>query len=164
MLIGRIFCTFLTTSLISPDLMLTLSLFLCVLSYLLWIIFIWYIGLTLLSVFILVTINGLAISSISPTTIGWIKLFLSLSPIELTFILTSNAIGGIVFGLISGNVFQYQNSKHLFTVLTITILLCSIFFILSFIFQNIYSKKINKKKFIKQKDQTLETFIKHDQH
>jgi len=158
MLIGRFLCTFLTASLISPDLMLTISLFLCVLTYLLWIIFIWYIGLTRLFVFILVTIYGLSISSIYPTTIGWIKQFLNLSPIELTFILISNAFGGILFGFICGYVFQYYNSKHLFTVLIIAVLLCSILFILSFIFQYIHSNKT-----IKQEDKILETFIKHDQ-
>jgi len=158
MLIGRFLCTFLTVSLISPELMLTISLLLCILTYILWIIFIWYIGLTRLSLFILVTIYGLSISSISPTTIGWIKQFLILSPIELTFILISNAFGGILFGFICGYIFQYYNSKHLFTVLIFALLSCSILFILSFIFQNIHSNKI-----IKQNDKTLQTFIKHDQ-
>ncbi|CAF1420067.1 unnamed protein product [Adineta steineri] len=68
-----------------------------------WIIFIWYIDLLHLSIFIFVTINGLSISSISPTTIGWIKQFLSLSPIELIFILSSNATASII---------QYNYSKQ----------------------------------------------------
>ncbi|CAF4079486.1 unnamed protein product, partial [Rotaria sp. Silwood2] len=101
MLIGRIFTTILTVSWISPYIMLTISLCLCLLTYLLWILFIWYFGLNRISLFLLVTANGLSISPISPTLIGWIKQFLQLTPIELSFILSSNAIGGITFGLIS---------------------------------------------------------------
>lgn len=70
MLIGRILFTFLTSSFLEADLLLRISLLLCLVTYLLWIIFIWYIGLTRLSVFLLVTLNGLSISSISPTIIG----------------------------------------------------------------------------------------------
>jgi fucose permease len=161
MLIGRILCTFLTASWINPYLMLALSLFFCLLTYILWIIFIWYIGLTRLSVFLLVTANGLSISSISPTTIGWIKQFLSLSPIELTLILSSNSIGGIVFGLISGYVFQHYGSKHLFTLLILLVMLMSIFFIFTFIIQYFHSKQTNQN--INQHDQTLQTFIQQDQ-
>jgi hypothetical protein len=155
MLNGRILCTFLTISFISPDLMLTISLCVCVFIYFLWIIFVWYIGLTTISVFILAIINALSISSISPTAIGWIKFYLNLSPIELTLILTSNAFGGIIFGLISGYIFQYYHPIHLFTVLIIALLLCSISFILAFSFQYIYSNKINQNKTIQQHDHTL---------
>ncbi len=159
MLIGRILSIFLTALWISPELMLSISLLFCVLTYLFWLIFLWYIGLTRLSVFILVTLNGFSISSIFPTTIGWMKQF----PIELTFLLTSNAAGGIGFGFICGYVFQHYNPKHLFTILIIAVLSTSILFLLSFIFQNNHSKKIKKNQSIQQKDNTLDTFIKHHQ-
>ncbi len=155
MLIGRIVCTFLTALWLSPQILLTISLFVCLLTYLLWIIFVWYIGLSRLSVFILVTINGLSISSLSPTTIGWIKQFLSLTPIELSFFISSNAFGGIVFGLISGYVFQYSGSEHLFTVLILAIILCSTSFLLASIFQLNHSKQQNRNEIIHQEEITF---------
>jgi fucose permease len=77
MLVGRILCTFLTGLYFSPEIMLTISLLSLILVDILWIIFVWYIGLTKLSVFLLVSLTGLSISSISPTLIGWIKQFLN---------------------------------------------------------------------------------------
>jgi fucose permease len=165
MLIGRILSTFVTASWISPHLMLFISLLLCLITYLFWLLFIWYIGLTPLSIFILVTANGLAISSISPTTIGWVKQFLSLSPIELSLLLSSNALGGMGFGFLCGYVFEHYNSKHLFTVLTFAILSTFTLFILIFIIQRIHSKKEKKNKPqqpISQEDRTLETFLKDE--
>lgn len=159
MLIGRIICTFLTALWIRPHVMLTISLVLCLLAYLLWILFIWYIGLTRLSLYLLVTANGLSISSISPTFIGWLKQFLNLTPIELSFILSSNAIGGMFFGLLCGSVFQHYGSKHLFTVLIICVLSSIILFLLAFVFQRIHSKrKINQRQ-----DKALETFLANNQ-
>ncbi|CAF1382375.1 unnamed protein product [Adineta ricciae] len=141
MLIGRIICTYLTMSLFSPEIMLTISLFFSLLTYIIWIILLWYFQITLFTVDFLIILNGLSISTISPTFIGWIKHYLVLSPIELAFLLSSNALGGFVFGLISGYVFQFYGSKHLFTVLIITMIFCSISFLLSWFYQNFNSKK-----------------------
>lgn len=162
MLIGRILCTFLTASWLGPQIVLAISLLLCLLSYLLWLIFIWYIGLTRLTVFLLAILNGLSASSISPTTIGWIKQFLSVTPIELSFILSSNAIGGIVFGLICGYIFQYKGPEHLFTILIIVTMLCSICFILASFFQYYHSKRENKNKTINQ-EEIIFTGLNQDQ-
>ncbi|CAF0815802.1 unnamed protein product [Adineta steineri] len=129
MLIGRILCIYLTVVWITPQSWLTISILLCLLTYIFWIIFIWYISLTHLSISIFVTINGSSISSISPTTISWIKQFLNLSPIELTFILSSNATGGIVFGLIAAYFIYHFGSIYLFTILFILSILCSIFYL-----------------------------------
>ncbi|CAF3653406.1 unnamed protein product [Adineta steineri] len=163
MLIGRVLCIYLTVVWLTPQLLLTISILLCLLTYIFWLIFIWYIGLTHLSIFIFVTINGLSISSISPTTIGWLKQFLSLSPIELTLILSSNAIGGIVFGLITGYLIYHYGSIHLFTILIILTILCSIFYLFASIIQYNYSKRENKNK-NKNQEMTLQTFIQQDDY
>ncbi|CAF1158583.1 unnamed protein product [Rotaria sp. Silwood1] len=167
MLIGRIFSTFLTVSLISPHTMLTISLFLCLLTYLLWILFIWYIGLNRISLFLLVTANGLSISPISATLIGWIKQFLRLTPIELSLILSSNATGGIIFGLIFGFIFQHYGAKHLFTLLIVLIFIMFILFLFALFLQRFHSKRENKyqtNEAINQEDNTFETFLRHNQY
>ena len=65
------------------------------------------------SIIALIVLNGLSISAISPTLIGWIKQFLNLTPIELTVVLISNSLGGILFSLLIGFIFKYIQSKHL---------------------------------------------------
>ncbi|CAF4191472.1 unnamed protein product, partial [Adineta steineri] len=124
-----------------------------------------YIDLPHLSIFIVVTIHGLSISSISSTIIGSIKQFLSLSPIELTFILSSNATGGIAFGLIPGCFLYDYGLIHLSIILFILSILCSIFYFLASIIQYNNSKRENKNKNQTNihQDTILQTFIQYYQ-
>lgn len=168
MAIGRIVCTFLTSVWISPQVMLAIAIFCWLLTHLLWIVFIWYVGLTRLSLYTLVALNGLSMSTISPTLVGWIKQFLVVTPIELSLILSSNAIGGILFALISGFVFHHYGSRHLFTILTTLVFLINILFGLIICLQRFHSKREHKHRTNEITDQnddyTLEVFLKNDQH
>lgn len=158
MFIGRIFIILLTAIWLSPQLVLTISLISLLITYSLWILFLWFIGLTRMSIILLIIFNGLSISSISPTLIGWIKQFLNLTPIELTIILISNSFGGILFSFLIGLILKYIQSKHLFTLLILAVLSCLILFLIIICIQNIHSKSLSKKQ---KEDKTLENLLEN---
>ena len=161
MLVVRILSTYLAAQCLKPHVMLLISLVLCLLIYCVWIYFLWHVTLTRLTIYLLVTGNGFSISTISPTVIGWIRQFLSLTPIELTLILISNAFGGIVFSHIAGYILKNHDYNHLFTLLMITVFFCLLFFVLALLYQRCHTKTSTTKQSIDQ-DRTLERFIPHD--
>ena len=161
MLLARMLSTYLAAQCLKPHVMLFISLVSCLLIYCLWIYFLWHVTLTRLTVYLLVTGNGFSISTISPTLIGWIRQFLSLSPIELTLILISNAFGGIFFGHIAGYILKHYDYNHLFTLLIITVFLCLLFFVSALLYQRCHEKNLKTDQSIDQ-DRTLEQFIPHD--
>ena len=161
MLIGRILSSYLTINCFKAHIMLIISLILSLLFYCLWIYFLWKTELTRLLIYVLVTGNGLSISAISPTFIGWIKQFLSLSPIELASILIANALGGTCIGLLSGYVFEHYDFKHLFTLLIVEMALCLLFFALAFLFQRFHQKKQDKRRRTNEQEPTLDRFLSH---
>lgn len=160
MFIGRIFFIALTATWLSPQSVLTMSLISLLIAYSFWILFLWIIGLTKVSIILLIVFNGLSISAISPTLIGWIKLFLNLTPIELTIVLISNSLGGIFFSLLIGFIFKYIQSKHLFTLLIIAVLSCLILFLMIICIQNLHSKSLSKKK-KQEEEKTLENLLEN---
>lgn len=159
MLLGRILSSYLAINCLKADTLLIISLISSLVVYCLWIYFLWKIELTRLLVYSLVTGNGFSIASISPTFIGWIKQFLSLSPIELALVFIANALGGICIGLLSGYVLEYYDFKHLFTLLIAEISLSLLFFSLAFLLQRVHQKKQEKQRRENEEEPTLDRFL-----
>lgn len=69
-----------------------------------WFIFVWIIGLTVTSLFILGALTGLIFSPIFPLSFALINQQLNVIPILLALLLAGSAIGSIVFQKIAGKI------------------------------------------------------------
>ena len=139
--VGRILSTYLTVNRLRPGSLLFICLAFTLIVYIVWISLLWTHEMKLWLIYLLVTGNGLSISSISPTFIGWTKLFLELTPFELTLVLLSNAAGGIVISPSVRFILQQFPSKHLFTLLISCALLCLIFYLFAYLLEYFHLKR-----------------------
>ena len=69
---------------------------------LLWFVFVWFVGLTAQTLFILGALTGLVFSPIFPLSFGLINQRLNVIPLLLSLLLSGSALGSIVFQKLAG--------------------------------------------------------------
>jgi hypothetical protein len=73
-----------------------------------WIIYVWTIGLSITSLFILGSFTGLIFSPIYPLSFGFINQRLNINPLLVDLILCGGASGGIIFQKIAGQLIFFD--------------------------------------------------------
>jgi hypothetical protein len=76
-----------------------------------WIIYVWTIGLSITSLFILGSFTGLVFSPIYPLSFGFINQRLNINPLLVDLILCGGASGGIIFQKIAGQLIFSTNKR-----------------------------------------------------
>jgi hypothetical protein len=71
-----------------------------------WLIFVWVIGLTSTSLFILGSATGLVFSPIFPLSFGLFNQRLNVTPLLLALLFCGSALGAIIFQKIAGKSFR----------------------------------------------------------
>ncbi|UJR20184.1 hypothetical protein I4U23_023316 [Adineta vaga] len=107
-----------------------------------WLVFVWTIGLTSTSLFILGAATGLVFAPIFPLSFGFINQRLNVTPVLLPILLCGSALGAITFQKLAGFVMDHS-SKHFPTLLIVCILMSIIMYVASNVVHLIHEKKIS---------------------
>ncbi|CAF1039835.1 unnamed protein product [Rotaria sordida] len=105
-----------------------------------WLIFVWVIGLTSTSLFILGSATGLVFSPIFPLSFGYFNQKLNVVPMLLALLLCGSAVGTITLQKIAGFVMD-RNPKHFPTLLIVCLLMSIIFYLISYVIYSIHKRK-----------------------
>ncbi|CAF3548032.1 unnamed protein product [Adineta steineri] len=105
-----------------------------------WFIFVWFIGLTGTSLFILGAATGLVFAPLFPLTFGLINQRLNVVPVLLALLLSGSALGAIALQKIAGVVMDH-NPNHFPTLLIVCILMGIILYIASNVVYHIHEQK-----------------------
>ncbi|CAF3483464.1 unnamed protein product [Rotaria socialis] len=95
-----------------------------------WLIFVWFIGLTSTSLFILGAVTGLVFSPIFPLSFGLFNQRLNVVPMLLASLLCGSAVGAMTLQKIAGFVLD-RNPKHFPTLLIVCLLISIILYLAS---------------------------------
>ncbi|CAF1925144.1 unnamed protein product [Rotaria magnacalcarata] len=95
-----------------------------------WLIFVWFIGLTSTSLFILGAATGLVFSPIFPLSFGLFNQRLNVVPMLLASLLCGSAVGAMTLQKIAGFVLD-RNPKHFPTLLIVCLLISIILYLAS---------------------------------
>jgi hypothetical protein len=82
-----------------------------------WLIFVWVIGLSAISLFILAAVTGLIFAPIIPLTMAFFNQRLNVAPFLLALVLCGSALGIMIFPKIGGKIkfgysYQFHFSNH----------------------------------------------------
>ncbi|CAF3238275.1 unnamed protein product [Rotaria sp. Silwood2] len=95
-----------------------------------WLIYVWIIGLTSTSLFILGAVTGLIFAPIFPLSFAFFNQRLNVIPMLLGLLLCGAALGGIIFNKIAGLIMDH-NPNHFPTILAVCISITIIVYIVS---------------------------------
>ncbi|CAF4000005.1 unnamed protein product, partial [Rotaria sp. Silwood1] len=105
-----------------------------------WLIFVWAIGLTGTSLFILGAATGLVLAPLFPLSFGLFNQKLNVMPMLIALLLCGSAIGGIALQKIAGFVMDL-NPNHFSTLLILCILMSIILYVASNLVYAFYQRK-----------------------
>ncbi|CAF5020400.1 unnamed protein product [Rotaria sp. Silwood1] len=105
-----------------------------------WLIYVWVIGLTGTSLFILGAVTGLIFAPIFPLSFGFFNQRLNVIPMLLGLLLCGTALGAMTLNKIAGLVMD-RNPNHFPTLLAVCILMAIIFYIASHLVHFFHQRK-----------------------
>ncbi|CAF1425116.1 unnamed protein product [Adineta ricciae] len=105
-----------------------------------WLVFVWTIGLTSTSLFILGAATGLVLAPIFPLSFGTINQQLETTPVLVALLLCGSALGAITFQKLAGLIMD-RNSDHFPTLLIICMLVSIILYIASNVIHFVHRRK-----------------------
>jgi len=105
-----------------------------------WYIFVWIVGLTSTSLFVLGAFTGLVFSPTFPLSFAFLNQRLNANPLLLALLLSGSACGGMIFQKIAGFVLK-ENEKHFPTLLIICVICAILLFISAMIISSLHKKK-----------------------
>ncbi|CAF4163435.1 unnamed protein product [Adineta steineri] len=105
-----------------------------------WLIYVWVIGLTSTSLFILGAVTGLIFAPIFPLSFGYFNQRLNVIPMLLGLLLCGTALGAMTLNKIAGLVMD-RDPNHFPTLLAVCILMAIILYIVSYLVHFVHQRK-----------------------
>ncbi|CAF3192999.1 unnamed protein product [Rotaria sp. Silwood2] len=139
-----------------------------------WFIFVWIIGLTSTSIFVLGAFTGFIFSPIFPLSFAFINQRLNVNPLLVGLLLCGSAFGGMILQKIAGVVLD-KKPNHFPTLLMTCVVLAIIFFVMAFIISSIHQRNLKLKKISlpisdyknvskkSEEEQQMETYLTKDE-
>ncbi|CAF0992710.1 unnamed protein product [Adineta steineri] len=141
--IGRLICA-IVALFVSVDIVLSVIWMAGLILAIAWIVFVWIIGLSSTSLFILGSFTGLIFSPIFPLSFGFINQRLVINPLLLGLILCGASLGGVIFQKIGGIVMDI-NPQHFPTLLMICVLLSIVLYSSASLLSFCHRRQVAKK-------------------
>ncbi|UJR17183.1 hypothetical protein I4U23_004079 [Adineta vaga] len=120
-----------------------------------WLLYVWIIGLTSTSLFILGAITGLIFAPIFPLSFAYFNQRLNVVPMLLGLLLSGTALGAMISNKIAGIVMDH-NPNHFPTLLAIYILMTIILYIASYVVYFFHQRSVLNNKKIRSPKNTIE--------